>query len=189
MKRGLLICAGLVALCAFGAVEVGGLPAWETVDTEVSTNFPFRVWRNDTEELQFALVCAATPSNCVQVSFGRDTDDSSALEIPECGLAVGWDCGAWTVRSLASDGWRFPAVTTNEVKCLTAVLHITRQRASRLTLSENGVALTAQPLRPLPMWLYDPTWDMIRLTSRGVDAPCESFRVSVKVDPFVFILK
>lgn len=106
MKRGLLICAGLVALCGFGAVEVGGLPAWETVDTEVSTNFPFRVWRNDTEDLQFALVCAATPSNCVQISFGRDTDDSSALEIPECGLTVGWDCGFWTVRSLASDGWR-----------------------------------------------------------------------------------
>ena len=161
------------------------------------TNVPFALPEKDARHLLLALELAGTPSNNVQAAFGRDANTNGVLEVEETGMALGWDCGVWKVRSgvrsvecgVPSGEWTAEAVTTNEVKCLTAVLHVSRQRASRLTLSENGVALTAQPLRPLPTWLYDPTWDMIRLTSRGVDAPCESFRASVKVDPFVFILK
>ena len=40
-RQCIVVAVGLAAWIGFGAVEDGGLPAWEFADTEVSTNVPF----------------------------------------------------------------------------------------------------------------------------------------------------
>ena len=98
MKKCLLVAVGLAAWIGFGAVEVGGLPAWEFADTEVSTNVPFAFPQVNVKHFFLSMELAGTPSNNVQVAFGRDANTNGVLEVEEAGFAIGWDCGEWRVR-------------------------------------------------------------------------------------------
>ena len=189
MKRGLLICAGLLALCSFGEIEVGGLPGWELADTEVSTNVPFALPRENVKHLVFTLALAGTPSNNVQVAFGTDSNTNGVLEVDEVGLDVGWDCGVWVMRTLVRSGdgvmgrsWQAEPVTTNALKELTFDLSVSRAKPKRLASAENGVSLDWQVPGILPRELYDRVWDTLKLTVRGVDAAEESLRARVCVE-------
>ena len=126
MKKCIVVAVGLAVRIGFGAVEVAGLPAWEFADTEVSTNVPFAFSLGSVKHLQLALELAGTPSNNVQVSFGRDVNTNGVLEARETGLLVGWDCGQWILRGGEIAGtrlacgraWSASEMTTNRVKRL-----------------------------------------------------------------------
>ena len=93
MKKCIVVAVGLAAWIGFGAVEVGGLPAWEFADTEVSTNVPFAFPQVNVKHFFLSMELAGTPSNNVQVAFGRDANTNGVLEVEEAGFAIGWDCG------------------------------------------------------------------------------------------------
>ena len=98
MKNCLLVAVGLAVRIGLGAVEVGGLPAWEFADTEVSTNVPFAFPQANVKHLLLSLELAGTPSNNVQVALGRDANTNGVLEVGETGFEIGWDCGRWRMR-------------------------------------------------------------------------------------------
>ena len=79
------------------AVSGATLPPVSFADAETSTNVPFAVGRDGARLLAFTLSCRATPTNGVEVAFGRDADSDGALGVEEADFAVGWDCGAWFV--------------------------------------------------------------------------------------------
>ena len=111
MKNCLLVAVGLAVRIGLGAVEVEGLPAWEFADTEVSTNVPFAFPQANVKHVLLSLELAGTPSNNVEVAFGRDANTNGVLEIGETGFELGWDCGRWKVREGIRDqgsgnGWR-----------------------------------------------------------------------------------
>ena len=103
MKRHILLSLAIcLAASAWGRAPVpAALPPAVHADTETATNVPFAVALDAAGCLSFDLVCHATPSNNVEVAFGRDTDGNGILDIGEEDCIVGWDCGAWA--SL----WRF----------------------------------------------------------------------------------
>ncbi len=70
------------------------LPPAIHADTETVTNVPFTVALDVVGRLSFDLVCRATPSNNVEVAFGRDADGNGMLDVGEEAHTVGWDCGA-----------------------------------------------------------------------------------------------
>ena len=41
MKKCVLLALGLSVRAVAGPIDVGGLPAWKSADTEVATNVPF----------------------------------------------------------------------------------------------------------------------------------------------------
>ena len=187
MKKCLLAAVGMAAWIGFGAVEVGGLPAWEFADTEVSTNVPFALPEKDARHLLLALELAGTPSNNVQAAFGRDANTNGVLEAEETGLELGWDCGKWKVREgigdpgLGSGEWTAEEVTTNRVKKLAFDMFILRAKPKRISAAENGVPLDWHLPAALPREFYDTGWDTLRLTVRGVDRADESLRAQVQV--------
>ena len=190
MKKCLLVAVGLAAWIGFGAVEVGGLPPWEFVDTEVSTNVPFALPEKDARHLLLALELAGTPSNNVQAAFGRDANTNGVLEVEEAGLVLGWDCGSWKLRAESEElravgvpmnEWATVAVTTNRVKKLAFDMFILKAKPKRIFAAENGVPLDWHLPAPLPRALYDKSWDTLRLTVRGVDSADESLRAQVQV--------
>ena len=191
MKKCLLAAVGMAAWIGFGAVEVGGLPPWEFVDTEVSTNVPFALPEKDARHLLLELELAGTPSNNVQAAFGRDANTNGVLEAAETGLELGWDCGKWKVREglrglrglreLREYEWCAEEVTTNRVKKLSLDMFILKAKPKRISAVENGVPLNWQLPVPLPRALYDKSWDTLRLTVRGVDRADESLRAQVQV--------
>ena len=170
----------VLALCV-----AGGLPPWETVDTEVSTNRPFAFKKTNVRHLRIKLDCIGTPSNNVQVAFGRDANTNGVLEVGETGFAVGWDCGAWVLRDSGTNEWFAASVTTNARKSLAFDLGVVRAEPRCVSATENGEVLAWNvPGRP-PRSLYCIEWDTLRLTVRGIDPPEEAIRAQVVVEGFM----
>ena len=166
----------VLALCV-----AGGLPPWEMADTEVSTNCPFAFEKTSVRNLRVELDCIGTPSNNVQVAFGRDANTNGVLEVDETGFAVGWDCGEWVLRDSGTNEWCAASVGTNDMKSLAFDLGISRAKPRRVSALENGAPLAWGVPEKLPRNLYCNEWDTLRLTVRGIDPPEESIRAQVVV--------
>ena len=199
MKKCIVVAVGLAVRFGFGAVEVGGLPAWEFADTEVTTNVPFAFPQANVKHFFLSMELAGTPSNNVQGAFGRDANTNGVLEVEEVGFVIGWDCGRWKVRDglggleglggLGSLEWGAEEVTTNRVKVLDVDLCVANARGRRIVSAENGVALDWGEDRKLPRAMYDNSWDTLRLTVRGVDQTDESLRAAVRVEGMKVIVR
>ena len=73
-------------------------PASACCDTESSAVVPIHDWSEIGRRVNLSLAAQATPSNNVQVAFGKDTNGDEDLEPEEVQLVVGFDCGVWFVR-------------------------------------------------------------------------------------------
>ena len=186
MKRLMLLigCLAAAAACAT-SVFPGRLPRGGYADTEATTNVPFAFGPEGARKFQFELSIAGTPSNNVQLAFGRDADSDGVLAAEETDLSFAWDCGAWRIVNCATgDVVESAAATTNDVKALSWDLLLRRGRPRRLAAFENGVPLFAELADAPGPWLYSPGWDTLRLTVRGVDAPQENVRVGMEISGF-----
>ena len=195
MKKCWLLAAGLAVRIGFGAVEVGGLPTWEHADTEVSTNMPFAFPQAFAKHFLLTLELAGTPSNNVQVAFGRDANTNGVLEIEETGFAIGWDCGRWKVKDGMRDvgrgmrEWTAEEMTTNRVKTLDVDLRVANAKGRQIVGTENGEVIDWGADRELPRTMYDNGWDTLRLTVRGVDRADESLRAAVRVEGTIIFVQ
>ena len=83
-------------------------PPSEFVDAESSVNVPLPT--TEGRHINLTLAFDPSPSNAVQVAFGRDLNGSETLEPEETDLIVGCDCGAWFGRNegrvMSHEGWR-----------------------------------------------------------------------------------
>ena len=138
-----------VSIAAAG-IAVGPLPVPDYADTEVSTNFAFSVGEGQNRGIVFTVELQATPSNNVEVAIGVDADEDGHLSVDESELCVGYDCGAWFVRSAAQD-----AVTAEDVADSGVFRRTYRVRARRV----------------------NPLWNLVKVTRRGVGASAESVSV------------
>ena len=197
MKLVVLMAAGIVGRVLAGTVAVADLPKWDRVDTEVSTNFVLRITPAERRHLSLEIELAATPSNNVQVAFGRDVNTNGILEVREQQLVLGWDCGRWVMREglggLGSleglEGLECEAVDGEVVKRLEVDVWSLRGEVIRAKWLENGQPLDWGLPEKLPSELLDENWNMLRLTVRGVDAASERFRVRVSAVGTVIYVK
>ncbi len=195
MKRHILSSiAVLIAASTWGRVAVpAALPPAVHADMETVTNVPFAVALDAAGRLSFDLVCRATPSNNVEVAFGRDSDGNGMLDVGEEDCTVGWDCGAWFVRE-GADGEPLAAVPeqspTGDVRTLSWRLWVGADGTpSRLDARADGDAVFGALADAPPAWLHSPSWNLLRLTGRGIDAPLGSFSVAVTPDGTTFFVR
>ena len=88
----------------------------------------------------------------------------------------------WFIRSLGEEPFLCDAATTNEEKRLDFSMHVSGFRAKRLAATENDVQLEWEMEGALPAWMFDPSWNMVRLVVRGAEGSCDSFRAAVTID-------
>ena len=96
-----VLCAGLIASAATAFAGEQNIPTPSPsgyVDTESSVDVPITDWTRLRRRFTLALAANTSPTGCVQVAFGRDTNGDECLEPEETELVVGNDCGAWFVR-------------------------------------------------------------------------------------------
>ena len=86
----------------------------------------------------------------MEVAIGCDADEDGCLSVDESELCVGYDCGAWFVRSSAQD-----AVTAEDA-------------------ADSGVFRRTYRVRPRRV---NPLWNLVKVTRRGVGASAESVLV------------
>ena len=191
MKR-LILLAGCLAAAAAGASAVypDRLPRGEYADTESTTNVPFTFGQPGARNFQFELSFVATPSNNVQLAFGRDADADGVLSLEETDMAFAWDCGGWRIANgETGEAFVSAAATANGLKTLSWDLLLRRGRPRRLTVSENGAAVFPELSGAPGQWFFSSEWDMLRLTARGVDEPQESVGVGMKISGYKINLR
>lgn len=178
-----IVTAITAAALAAGAatLEVPRLPEPATADREVSATHALPAAPGGPRVFRLELVFEATPSNHVQVCLGRDTAPADgALDAGETDLAIGWDRGGWF---LSPRGLRarhaVPAASSNGTQRLTALIRVTASGVClppAFTDRDGAVAFAGLPQPPLPEWLRPGTWDTLRVTARGADAPQERIK-------------
>ena len=188
--------AAALSAAAFAALartaELPPLPAPAFADAEVSTNMPMPTVERAAGTFSFSLTFAATPSNNVEAAFGADLDGDGGLSPAEIRLTVGWDCGRWFARPSPDAAPAAEALMPSDgsATALSWRLRVAPGGAPRsLTASADGAALFGGLSAAPPPWLYDPSWNLVRLTGRGGDVFGESFNVTAAPDGTAFILR
>ena len=115
MKKTLATLVAFLAFaCAAFAAErtLPTPPASSFPDTESSLNVPLPDWPTLGRRITLSLAASFTPSNCVQIAFGQDTDSDGVLAPEETHLVLGVDCNVPFIREefgqwrSDSDQWR-----------------------------------------------------------------------------------
>lgn len=73
-------------------------PPSEYADTESRFDFAVTNWPGLGRHIKLWLSAVTTPSNNVQIAFGRDANADGTLAPHEIQIVAGFDCGSWFVR-------------------------------------------------------------------------------------------
>ena len=149
---------------------VPSLPESPYADGETSTNIVIRPYGGIVNGIDVGLTCMGTPSNCVQVAFGRDDDGDGVLGPDESALIVGWRAGRCFVEDVHG---------MNRMESPLDGLCAMRDVAFKVMTDNNGVPRTCTFVcggeqlfaelssSPIPRWGFDAGWNMLRVTRRG----------------------
>ena len=152
------------------ALVVPSMPPPEYDDCEVVTNCVFDASRGDAKMFAVQIELDATPSNGVEVVFGRDANGDGRLSRTEAEMAVGYCCGEWKVTNIVT-GDTFSCAGTFGCTALDWKLRLNRNRTPRsLAATVNGQPTFTQLATP-PPFLFDPTWNAAKIIRRGQSDP------------------
>lgn len=197
MRSILFSAVSLLSLCGYAVtIDVARLPEPEFADREVSGDavLPGTNRMDLARTFRLELTFNATPSNNVQVAFGRDTmpvDGKLAAE--ETDYIIGYDCGEWFLRPQGlSERYAFPSAVTNGSTALNASIRVNAQGVPQSAVFADGTAaftFDGLALTPIPDWLNPGLWTSLRVTVRGADMAAERIKVKFSPDGAVIILR
>ena len=170
------------------ALVVPTMPVPEHDDCEVVTNCVFDAPRHDARIFSIRMEINTTPSNGVEVVFGRDVDNDGILSRTEEALIVGYDCGEWKVVD---------CTTGDETTCAGPSgrtvfdwkLRLGSDGAPRsLAATVNGLPTFSQFVPSPASALFDRKWNAAKVVRRGPNDPHPNILCSVDNDPlFLYV--
>ena len=167
------------------------LPTSAFADTEVTACHSLDQAMPSVCGLNLELAFRGTPSNNVEIAFGRDDDGDGVLSFRESDVRIGWDCGRYFIERIPTGEW-FEELSTGTngadrtLRWNCALKHRVMRGLS--VSNEAGQAFAAVTTAP-PSWLYDANWDTLRLTARGPDVRNERFDVEVSTTGIAVLLR
>ena len=171
------------------ALVVSTMPPPVYDDCEVVTNCVFDASRNDAKEFSVRIELDATPSNGVEVVFGRDADGDGILSRTEETMSVGCDCGEWKVVNLTTGDTFYNAGVSGHV-ALNWKLRLNGNRTLRsITATTNGQPVFTQLCQSPSQFLFDPTWNAAKIIRRGQSDPNLRVECSVDNEPLVMYIR
>ena len=196
MRKLYLLVLPLSALSAAAVtLDMPGLPAPSFADREVS--FDTALPANRLEKLRvfrLEMTFDSTPSNNVQVAFGRDTLPADGfLSAEETDFIIGYDCGEWFLRPQGlRERYAFPPAAAGGTRTLTAEIRVNSQGDPGPAVFRDGGSAFAFPgltLTPAPAWLRPDLWTCLRVTARGCDSTNETVSARFLPDGARIILR
>ena len=170
--------AAIMSFAAFArSIVVPPQPVSPYADTEISTNVAFSASSEHTLAVCLSFALDGCASNCVQVAFGRDADGDGVLGVDEAETLYGWRNGRHFAEN-AKDGVRIEEEGDGGSACLFAVnMKLWKDCGLSRFFVTNGVgtAILTNLSANAQTWLYQPDWNMMRVTRRGPDIPVEWF--------------
>jgi len=184
-----VVACAMTARGAFaaGTIHVPTMPESEWLDTEVSTNISFNASGRELRKIDVDMQFAGTPTNNVQIAFGRDADHDGNLSDEEAQLVFGW-----------KGGRRFLSFPFEERRVLEDVPPgASEMHSLRLFVQFNGrqeptsffVRDAAQPCfadlaAGSREWSGVASWNICKVTRRGADEAFENVEVGVASTSF-----
>ena len=182
--RSLFLC---LTVCSAVAVtlDVPKLPPPAFADGERSGDFALPTNRAEKLRLfRVELAFEGTPSNNVQVTFGRDSLPADGkLAAEETDFILGWDCGEWFLRP---QGLMERHVFIDEKlpqtgrHALSLEIPVDANGMAQSAVFKDGARVFTFPelkLSPFPDWLQPTLWSHLRVTVRGKGNADEKVRV------------
>ena len=115
LKRTLSATFAALATVAVGAEQALPTPPQSSFgDTESSICAAVTNWPGLGRNVKLTLSANFTPSNCVQVAFGQDSNDDSILAPEETHFVLGVDCGEPFARWEVVVGSRSPTIDVTD---------------------------------------------------------------------------
>lgn len=188
----------LVALLVHASVFAGArmvvpsLSVSQFADTEVSTNFAINASRSDVWQMDLHLQLEGTPTNDLEVAFGRDVNTNGVLDVEEIETMYGWRGGRYFIENV--NAWERIEVeaATND---LSGVCDIHWENDAsvvprRFAATCGGVAAFASlSVNPTPAWLFRREWNMVRVVRRGAGISSEWVRCDIEYQSFSIRLR
>ena len=113
----LVVCATIGIIARATGCPLTTPPPSSYPDTESSVNVAVTNWPSLGRRVKLTLSANFTPSNCVQIAFGQDSDSDGDLAPEETHLILGVDCGEPFARWEVVVGSRSPTVEWSNFLC------------------------------------------------------------------------
>jgi len=160
-------------------------PPSQYADTESVTNVTFRTGVPGNNVFALSLELDASASNNVEVAFGYDANSDGTLDDSEAAFTVGWDCGEWFFRDIEADIADSCAGACGRKKLDWSLRLGPTSAPSRLRARAGGVSLPFATTETM----YDPLWNVARVTVRGFEDVEAFIRFGSATEPLVIRLR
>ncbi len=161
-------------------------------DTEVSTNIVLHGRRTDTWKVDLHIQLAGTPTNDLEVAFGRDVNTNGVLDVEEIETMYGWRGGRYFIENVPA--WeRIEVEATANALCGVCDIRLENNSSvvpRRFAATCGGVAAFASlSVNPPPAWLFRREWNMVRVVRRGAGISSEWVRCDIEYQSFSIRLR
>jgi len=182
MKVAGLVAVAMPFVVLAARIEMPPMVMSPYADTEVSTNVSFRASDEDSRGVEMNFALDGCVSNSVQVAFGRDRNGDGVLGVDETEALYGWRNGRYFVESM-TEGVRIEeADSSGEPSCAFVMsFHLSKGRGLQHFSATNvlGTAILTNVSASAQSWLYQPDWNIMRVTRRGPGIPAEWFACDI----------
>ena len=156
--------------------------AYEDTESSVSVKLP--VLKENDREFSLSLSLMATASNHLEVALGVDKNRDGDLSLDESELLIGWSCGKWFFSDRRSDVTDVTDADGGE-KSFVWWLRLDGQHyAKKAKAFVNGKEVLISSMVDCRATYFSSRWDMVRVTSCGVDRPLEDIVIESTADGF-----
>ena len=186
----LTLLANLLPFAAFARIfNVSPLPVSPYADTEITTNIAINARRFDVKEFGLNIYFDSASSNNIQVAFGCDEDENGILSFSETDAVYGYRNGRCVIEDV-KNAVRYEEVVTDG----RADFNIRMRMRKDYTPKEFSASVGTSQIftdfsSDVPFWLYQPKWNLMRITRRGAGAPVEWLSCDIKYSHFYIIVR
>ena len=177
-----ILAVAFLALSAFAGarVVVPQLPPSPYDDTEISTNVTFSAGGDDARIFSLSISVDATPTNTLQIAFGRDENSDGILDWQETEFLLGWKCGGWFFRDKTTETEMVAPQESGlrQLEWRLALGHARAPCSLSATDGGNDLGFAVSP------GMFNPSWDLMRVTARGMPGPVYSAGGAVSAPGF-----
>ena len=170
IRRSCALLLAVATLDSFAGERVVQLEPTSRLDTETTEFRRIDLTGWNTVGMNFSFRFANAGSNNVEIAIGHDDDEDGVLSFFETDLVVGWDAGNYYIEHLP-DGTHYEdsaAADVADEHWLDCRIRELRHQACGFEVTNECGPMFAELSATLPPWLYDVSWNLVRLTSRGV---------------------
>ena len=180
-------------------------PVSPYADTEVSTNCVLHRSRIDARTFDVHFQFEGTPTNNLEVAFGRDSNTNGVLDVQEIDTVYGWRGGRYFIENVRA--WeRIETVAATNALCgvidihlendaelvprrFTATCGISPERSEPRQRSLEGCEAAFTQFATPPPWLFRSDWTLMKVTRRGVGVPSEWIRCDIGYNCFTIRIR